>query len=718
MNVLALNDRVRFTLKSKTFDSIKITEPLEWATDDQEYTRNEDYHGIFINMSNNLTFVGNAADYIDLVYNTEGILAELRLTREERHPVTDHWTLTYSGYLDMTTYQKENGRIKMKFNSGGIEAVLKARENEMVEIDRPDTIDGNFLSELKTETVQLDGRRVFLETAWKAAPMDYHHKLDWPRGNNSICNTLPMEIFKKSHDQAQDSNIASNGEYEEGSEHMMLINNTRRKLDNVYVNIDKIKINATIASENNIQKSTVHIFIAKFSINGDAYRVIPGSKIVLWETQDNQQGIPYSTINILDRQNIFTLEVGESLGLIVTATALGGLSFRYKLLEGNITIKENSYYPESKTKAVKPFYLANRLVEIMTNKKDILKSEILQNGQWKELLLTHGLWIRQFSRELDNNLEEDERKFKPLTTSFSDLMDSLASVANLGVGIERNGYSEKIVIEELGYFYNQNVTITLPNQVKNVKRSINPNKYYKNIEIGFEKGGEYEEAMGLDEFNVKNTYTTCISTVKNSYTQISKYRADSYGAEFARRKPFGAYSTEDTPYDQDVFFLDCKQTTANEYKLRKYTDDFDSMPTGIYSPDTAFNLRLSPFNSLLRHGWVIGAGLTKFPNQKIKYSSSTGNSTLKTSYPENGEIQNTRLQKARYVPEIVEFSHKVNFDISQQLSGTTRTYDNQIIPNMYGLVEFTNELGQLERGYLLSVKPNGDGKWRLLKSNR
>ncbi|WP_353159409.1 hypothetical protein [Myroides odoratus] len=717
MNVLALNNRIRFTLKSNAFDSIEITEPLEWATDDQEYTRNEDYHGIFINMSNNLTFVGNAADYIDLVYNTEGILAELRLTREERHPVTDHWTLTYFGYLDMETYQKDNGRIKMKFNSGGIEAVLKTRENQMVEIDRVDTIDGNFLSELSTETVQLDSRRIFLETAWKAVSMDYHKVLRFVRGGGSVCNTLPMEIFKKSHDQAQDTNISSDGQYEEGSEYMMLINNTRRKLDNIYVNIDKIKINATIASDTNIRKSMVHIFIAKFSRNGDVYKVIPGSKIVLWETQDSQQGIPNSTINISNRQHIFTLDVGESLGLMVTMTSNAGLMFQYKLLEGNITIKENSTFPESKTKAVKPFYLANRLVEIMTNRKNIVKSDALQNEQWKDLLLTHGLWIRQFSRELDSELPENDRKFKPLTTSFSDFMTSFSAISNLGVGIERNGHNEQIVIEELGYFYNQNVTIKLPNQVKNVKRSVHVNKYYKNVEIGFEKGGEYEEAMGLDEFNVKNTYTTCISTVKNSYTQVSKYRGDSYGVEFARRKPFESYSTEDSPYDQDVFFLDCKESWAG-YEVRKYSDDFDSIPTGTYSPETAFNLRLSPFNSLLRHGWVIGAGLTKYPNQKIKYSSSTGNSTLKTTYPENGEIQNTRLQRARYVPEIIEFSHKVDFDISQQLNGTTRTVDNQIIPNMYGLVEFINELGQTERGYLLSVKPNGEGKWRLLKANR
>lgn len=741
MNVLALNNRVRFTLKSKELGSISIDEPIGWKTDDKEYTRNETYHGIFINMSNNLTFVGNASDYIELVYETEGILAELRLTREERHPVTDDWTMSYSGYLDMSTYQKEKGRVKMKFNSGGVEAVLKARENEMVEIDREDTIDGNILADLSTEVVRLDGRDVFLETIWKYAPMSYYKELkvgssDGNTRNDS--NTLPFDIFKNSHEHAQITADGLNGNDGLGQSTMMLLLNIDRKRT-FNVNLSDVKFHAYSFLNGKINNGYVSVALAKYTYNGSEYIIKTDSIITTWRLDLTGSQIPSKTYSIPNNTYEIELNSGESLGLRVLlrvdfAVVYNGAfreyqerDFFYKLESGKITVREDSQFilgdpgdPSNdeykKIKAVTPFYLSNRLIEIITNKKNIVKSNVLENGLWKDLLLTHGFWIRNFSRENDANLPEDERRFKPFTTSFKDFMTSMSAVVNLGVGIESNRYEEKIIIEELRHFYNQNVTIKLPNPVKNIKRSIDPSKFYKSVEIGFEKGGEYEEAMGLDEFNVRNTYTTCISNVKNSYNQLSKYRADSYGVEFARRKPFELYSTEDTSYDQDVFFLDCRPFN-DVYITRKYGDDFTSIPTGVFSPETAYNLRLSPFNSMLRHGWVVSSGLTKYPNFKVKYASSTGNSSLKTIYSENGEIQNTQLQRARYIPEIVEFTHEVDFDLSQKLSGNTNI-NGELITNVYGLVEFINEKGVTERGFLLSVKPNGEGKWRLLKSTR
>jgi hypothetical protein len=63
-------------------------------------------------------------------------------------------------------------------------------------------------------------------------------------------------------------------------------------------------------------------------------------------------------------------------------------------------------------------------------------------------------------------------------------------------------------------------------------------------------------------------------------------------------------------------------------------------------------LRLSPFNILLRHGWVLASSLTKFATDKIRYGSSTANSQMKTQligsneYAENGDIINAELEKS------------------------------------------------------------------------
>src|SRR5690606_6658291 len=271
-----------------------------------------------------------------------------------------------------------------------------------------------------------------------------------------------------------------------------------------------------------------------------------------------------------------------------------------------------------------------------------------------------------------------------------------------------------------------NTTIKLPFQIKNVKRTTDASLFYKSIEIGYEKGGEYEEAMGLDEYNVRNSYTTCIHRVDNKYTKLSKYRADTYGIEFARRKPFADYSTEDTNYDQDIFFVDCESLPTREvvdgrttsiYYPRLWNYDFNQLPRGVFSPETAYNLRITPFNSLLRHGWNISSGLDKYPNDKVKYASSKGNSNLITLHKENGTIFNSQLERGRYEPETIEFDHVCTDELIKLLDNNSNILSANI-RNVYGLIEFKNEEGQLEKGYLLSLKPNGSGKWKLLKYSR
>ena len=92
------------------------------------------------------------------------------------------------------------------------------------------------------------------------------------------------------------------------------------------------------------------------------------------------------------------------------------------------------------------------------------------------------------------------------------------------------------------------------------------------------------------------------------------------------------------------------------------------------------------------------------------------NYKLHHEYGENGNIGNSELEKARYVSEIIEFEHEVDFFVSQMIYGRSTILGKEI-PNVYGRVEFINENGDPEKGYLLSVKPNGKGKFKILISN-
>lgn len=744
------NDRIRFIITNKQFGSKIITEPEGWSTDQKEISRHQDYHGIFPKFSNSLKFVEDGKDFIKLIYDVVGINADLRLKKEIRHPKTDEWILEYSGFLDMSTFILENNKVSMKFNSGGLESILKARENESVEISREKTMDGIALDPIKIEEVELEGRRIFLKSDLEVknninSIFTYNQTNGQTRGSTY---PVPLKIINKSHEELQEPTISTRvgddtwertGNGETGLM-FFAVSEKQRTL--------KIKFKLEFFSK---FEETPHPFfpgqtsmtglddvnafwfgvrLARYA-NGVSYNNI--SNQMLFGTYDQPSEV-HNRSRVLNYNQTITINAGDSLALAFDQNMDGEngqsahLNIQITNIKCDLFIEEESFYEKSIAKTIMPFELAERLLEIASNRK-CLYSEALgrtdigyaNDGVNTGALcgVSHGFWVRGFDA-LPVSTEDNLNPFKPLTTSFKEFMMSYAATWNLGLGIETFGNLERIRIEPLEFFYNRNVTIKLPNQVSNIKRSIDVDSVYSSLEIGYEKGGDYEEAFGLDEYNGISKFTTIITRVKNVFTKKSKYRGDSYGKEFARRKPKTRFGTQDTRYDDDIFLNDMKRGVGPVYKERKWQDDFSQIPSGTFSPETATNLRLSPFNLLLRHGRFISSCLQKNTTDFVSYISSTGNSKLKTKliggneYSENGQIINQELQKPRYTSDIVEFNHQIDFTIMQMIEGYTEI-NGKKIPNIYGRIEFINEDNQSEYGYLINCKIN-DGEFKLLKA--
>lgn len=758
------NDRVRYTLQFKPYGTQVIEEPEGWQDDDKEIARNEDYHGIFAKFSNSLQFVGNGADYILAVDELFGVNANIRLIKDERHPQTDIWEKAYEGFLDLSTMEIENGKVGVKFNSGGLEQLLKSRESETVEIDRLTTMDGKVMDPLKIDIVALEGRKILLNSLYDVQETDNYASVYMSAGSNSGGTDraqsvgLPLNLYSKSHPEAQSVSPNTNGGESQGTTGMMFfaVSEVPRTLH--------ITLSGTFTSNvthnDDINHAFWGLFLSKYG-GGTSYGII-NRDIHLFHS-DWHGGIhalggsawynPFNgTNNNPPRDWVFYwegdifLNAGESLALEFYGKANLGGTFNdgafgcvAESINATLEITENSYYEPTRAKFVLAHEMANRLIEIMTNEKTAFKSDFFgrtdlgytQDGVGAYNGYTHGFWVRGFDKE-PASTPTLLNSFKPLSTSWKDFVSTNEAVWNLGLGIETTGYKEKIVLEDKTYFYQNQVTLRLPNPIKKPKYTVATKYYYSGIEIGYSKGGDYEEAMGLDEYNAKSTFTTVINRLKNVYNKLSIYRADSYGKEFARRKPKSQFPTEDSRYDDDIFIMDLKRnpdfiplpgTDVQEvYLERKWQDDFEQEPTGTYSPETATNLRLSPVNMLLRHAWFIGAGFTKYLSDFVRYGSSTANSSLKTKmegrpeYAENGNIVNSELERARFVPQFVEFEHDVTNEMMRQIEGSTMVQGRKV-PNVYGLIEFIDENSTRKRGYLINLKPN-DNKFKLLIANR
>lgn len=744
-----LRDRVRFTLQHQDMDAIIIDEPIGWDDDEKEYARHEDYHGIFPKFSNSLKFVGNGSEYISFVYQAFGIQTNLRLVKEERHPKTDRWTRSYEGYLDMSTYEEEAGQVSVKFNSGGLEEMLKAREGEDVEIDRLESMDGVPMTPLVPRTVALDGRRIFLKSKWELNPTntdDMDISVTSEVGaTRAESEGFPFEkLVYRSHEQAYAVIFNAEADDDAGTTGMMFLANMDRERS-FRIRAVGIRFRPVITrgafptSENPFQEYQWAYLKLSLTIYKDGTDFNVKERRTFFHGGENSVSIPnfkniHNNLYEVNFDEIVTLEQGESVAVEVLLEAdlsPGSSRVTVKLRDrgGVLYVDEDSGFPATQSKCLLPFEVGDRLLEIITNRKGLLKSKILgrtdigypQDGAAALTGLTHGFWVRNFDA-LPVGDEYNPNLFKPLTTSFKSFLTSYGAAWNVGLGIERTGFQERIVLEDLSYFYRRTVTIVLPSPVRKLKRSVATKYYYSGVEIGYNRGGEYSEAMGLDEYNGITKWNTMITKVKNVFSRLSEYRADSYGREFARRKQRSLDPTLDTAYDTDIFLMDLKRTPSGVFAERKWQDDFDDEPEGTYSPETATNLRLTPLQMLYRHGWEIVAGLIKYPTDYIRYGSSTANSKLTTRksgilYAESGNIMNSELPKARYSAELVDFEHEVDFNIKQQIEGHT-DINGERVYNVYGLIEFRNLDGKVERGWLQNLKPNGAGKWQLLIFNR
>lgn len=741
-------NRTRFKLDGRI-----IIDPKGFNESDLEFSRNDTYFGIGPVFSNNLTFVKNGADYITFVKNTYGINKDIQIIKEVQNSQTDIWELDFSGFLDLSTYTSENGQVNCKINSGGLEKLLKARESEQVEIDRALSIDGISITKAIPEiTVNLTGKAIQIVSDWAStvtSPDNYCQLGDRSRigSTGAVSSGIVFPIINNSIGEDQEILYGSNvsqrdqsGGVTRGTNGQMFYANSVKK-HSLKVNIDVsflFKIKTAY-----VDWMVMDVFVAKYT-GGESYNM--GQKVSVFNLPNKNAINGYNNVKVprIIHEGTYNLEIGESLGLIAelrydlknTTGTDAYIELTLSQIEGTMKVVENSTVAGSTSKAYLYKDLLNQLVKITTNDNNGFISKYLES---KLFGVTHGFFIRGFKKYITQyapsfiaggplnflglNLgfkppisvlqpSKLDPYFKPLTTSFKDAMASLDSIEPVGMGIEYRNGKENVVVENIDYFFNQNITIRL-GQVSNIKRSVAAEFYYSSLLFGSEKGGEYDEANGLDEFNTQTTYTTCITRLKKIYDKMAKYRKDGTGKELCRRITYKDNPTTDTTYDNDVFLLDLKKGNYGLYEERGSTDY--SSVEGIYSPETSNGFYFSAKQSLLRHARMFSGTLELEPTNEIRFASSKYNSKLKINgIGESDSLKNSSLDRKLFTPEWIEFNYVVDTDLIKLIKGRT-IFNGTDVVNFYGLVEFVNESGSKETGYLWSLKPSGNGEFKILK---
>lgn len=748
---------IEYSLYHVSTGELIIVDPIGWEDDNKEIIRDSKAHGKRVKINSNLEFPDvndenktNPYNFIIDIYNLYGINAEVilkRYVKDSDDIYGNRKAVEYELTLDYSTMQiiadDKGRRVKISSGDEGIGQILINRLNEEVEIERTDTIDGVSLPNLNFKTVALEGKKILLNSQLKIK--DKNEALltmEKSQGDRySRGYAVPLEIDFVSSEEVftpipylldlGDSDGAGPGQNNGEIASLFYVNSREQDITlNLSLNMsflfDVTKI------EQNYSNPISRI---DYKVYSDVQNLVD---FKFYQTLYNLQ-YPTASGQSISFQDLraITLKKNEGISLMFyTESNLGGFfdtgiyNVKFSNIVSTLKITENSYYPATNAKFILPFELLQRLLQIITNQKDdILRSSFLgrvdngysSDGYGSLWGITTGMLIRGFE---NTDFVGENIKDKRFKTSTKDFFDTFSALGGTGWGIEKVGFKEYVRFEDVKYFYQNVITIKLPNKVSDVSREVAKDYFYSSCEVGNKNLQIPEEVMGLDEPNTKSTFLTIITRLQNVLSLIHPYSTSIYNKEFARRKPKELFPLEDTKYDLTKFILDLKRGFSNVFLQRKWQDDFSIEPTGIYDVASATELRFTPANTLNRNGWLLRVGLEKYLGKKTRYASTDGNSNLQTkliggfTIKENGDFINSNFTIPRFLPEIIKFKHEVTYKEIKQIDGKTKKSNGEYIENFYGLVEFNNEKNEKEYGYLLSVKPNKEGEWEVLKANK
>lgn len=691
INKLARFNRVRYFLYGNT-GTLTNFHPKGWNDDKKELLRSNKYDGIMANLNNlDLQFYAAAFYFLKSEYDINGIKAEVRIEKEERNSNTDQWENIYTGYLDFSTYKQNKNYVSIKINENNFFKNIESRFKDEFELERLTDLKKGVLTPLPYKEIDIQSRDIFIKSYFNNDKKYWLQQSDSDYVAESFA--LPLKLIYKSDENVFQPSVnvdettgqitnstSTNSPGGSSIGHCFYATADNTNEVNLKINgIIKIISSATSGPHRIWYQLGRYIYNEGTGVFSDG--IITNGPYLFLNSSNSLNGVDYE----IDIDLTFNKRIGESFVLWLTMSgAIMPIYFEYTNLE--VSLEETQQSVITKCNGLTYYQAFDRVLNIITGKQ-CFKSELLSN-EWKDLIFTNGHKIRQ-------NTE------KNITTSLQELYDSISAIDDVAIFIENNNF----ILEKKSRAYQNEISIDLGN-VNNIEREIDDKKHFSSIEIGADFDGIYEEVSGLEEYNIKTKYTTCIDVIESKFSEISKVRFDSYAISLLQNKLIQNFPKLDTKYDKYNFAIDCILENGI-YRVRHWQDDFLIGPTGVFSPQTAFNLRLSPVNSLFRKAKSISTGLLKYPNEKLEYATTTGNSLLVTTYPERISIENKDLPQPYYLPEIIKFSKQI-----------TEMQFKIISQNPYKLIKFVNEFGDYDYGFIMpSIIKDKETKFSLIKAN-
>jgi hypothetical protein len=715
----------RFTIIDGSTETV-IDEPIGWDTIEFKLIRDMNYHGIFTEFSTDLKFIGTGLSIISNKFNTYGVEGLLTLKIEESCDYIQDFSEVGLYRINLAGYREfadDFCYCVVNLESINLSMLLKNNEDKVVNLSESVTVEETELPALTENTMQMHSKAIVLTSVFDTLSLSVPTNSTVPTPLSSQTFFLGLPVYVKSNDLSISGSTGGFGQI------MVTPVTDIADVNNFFVapytgTYDLVFNAKGFWSDYSLLARTYNIgFTYKKNSDANAFLYDLGSK--------SASGGGTVTDNF-DIENItltLSLNENDTVKVFFTIANYEGSStpsvfnstFALNFETANIYFKSQTETDSSTAKTYLIHEAFERVTQVVTDKVNVFESDYFgrkdlgydANGCGSFTAITNGFNIRDFD--------------KPVNLTLKDTFNSLSAIHALGLGIVDN----KIRVEDLDYFYDITTDLASFTYVKPLSKEVNESLIYNTLTIGFDKYGTEEgtdKNNTLDGFATQHVYNLPITTVKNELKKVSTFIADHYAIEFTRRQQYLTTSTNSWKFDEDNFIICTKRTevdgVATELNYPEKDENF-TVINNCLSPETGYNLRLTPTRMLLKWNAYFAGAYSKIAGTSAKFGSGISNYLY--------ESQLEGLCKERYNNQLLIENQNLAFDDSKNESNQVlfepviirfkaplkRSLYNTIALNPSGVINVGYSSTLTEKGFIKTItyKPNeGIGEFELLKA--
>ena len=623
--------------------------PQGWDATKFRLIRDLTYLGILKTISVEFDFVGDGFFFMQRHRRTYGIDADVIIRVYRNNPNE----FLFEGKVNMENYIEERkyNRFKVDIIQSGFVQKFQNREDVQLNLLNTLSLDRNTISPAAFHNATIRGRSIFFFSEYDGVSQTdkqtFSHTLPWlnkERGNPGA-NAQPYQV------SVPDGTISND------EEEIKLINDLYNSAEGrLYRNnlvtpqLIRLKFNANFTiqylgqplpifiqrivdiSEYGGYKLYFRLVVSTPQEDGTVTTEIKKEAVYLMGEQGNFNFSYDDTIEVLPGQSIITalemhylaifyeegdyqetieLDFMPITWMAVDVSTNMKIAITYNTM--NLTMESDSDFPGTVVPVLLPHELFSNIVaqicegEFYSEYFGRTDLGYAADGEGAYLAVTTGLLLRGIP------IAEVQ-----IPTSMRDAFSSFSSICCLGAMIRDN---KEIRIEPLEKLFNNNIAAHI-GEVNELTLSPIKEFLFNSVKAGYPLN-EYEEQNGRDEFNTTYQYTNSLQAVKSELDLVSKYYGDGYGIEFARRESIINTGSKDSKFDKEIFFIDLIKDVEGNLMSRRQEGIL--FVDGIFSPETAINLRIAVGQNMLRNKKRLNIPLSK--KEKVYFFQSKDKNT-------------------------------------------------------------------------------------------